>query len=116
MSTDPDQEPRPAAGRIRRGLDLEIRTRRARAETLPPDQIALLRTLADALDDFAHWISTSSKAVGYDRMALASLTAQYQATRAQVLSSQAEDTDAVATILAELRAEESDAPGSEPAD
>lgn len=105
---------RQSRGRVRRGLDDELRARRDAGHAPAADQVALLRTLADAIDRWSRFLETSPEARAYDRISLAQLAAQYDATRAVALPERM--TDAVDDLLSRLYAEESDAAEPGPRD
>lgn len=109
-----DTAPRQSAGKVRRGLDAEVKARRGQGVDVAADAVALLRTLADEIDRWARWVATAPQARGYDRVVLAQLVAQYDATRAVTLPS-TDPADAVDELLQRLYAEESDAERSGPA-
>jgi len=97
-------------GRVRRALELVVRERRRAGEPTDDDVVALLRTLADTIDRWARFVDRSPQAKAYDRIALATLIAQYDSTRSQ-LTSQETQGDAVDDLLQRLYAEESDTTG-----
>ncbi len=109
-----DNVNRKSRGRVRRGLDDEVRARRASGRSPAADHLAQLRTLADTIDRWAQFLETSPEARAYDRVVLAQLIAQYDSTRQLALPEQV--TDAVDDLLARIAAEESDSAQPGPSD
>lgn len=103
---------RPARrGRIRRGLDDDVKHARDRGDSLPAAGVASLRAMADQLDALDRILRTNDKP--YDRVPLATLQRQFDETYSAVLGS-AHATDPFDRLVAELAAAEAPHPQGPP--
>lgn len=107
MSDDPvlfdPNGSRPVRGRVRRGLDDEVKAARANGATLPASLVASLRVLADQLDALDRILRRNDKP--YDRVPLATLQGRYDETHRAVFGA-TDATDPFDRLVAELAAAE----------
>lgn len=106
----PADSPRP--GRVRRGLETDVRTARGAGHTLTAAGIASLRSLADQLDSLERFLRRPGVRP-YDRVPLAQLQHQFDETYDRVFD--AADVDPLEQALADFRAAEARDPAHPPA-
>jgi hypothetical protein len=90
-----------APGRVRRGLDRQVKEARTADIELPAGRVALLRTLADQIDQLERFCRTP-KARPYDRIPLTGMAKQYDDTYRSVFAALDRGTDPFAAAIAAL--------------
>lgn len=105
MSDDalfPTPAPTRSAGRVRRGLDSELRRAKQAGRSLPPDLVALARTLADSVDAAHAGAARSGRP--YDHGAVGRLSQTYAETRATLFGGEIDHDapDPFAAFLADI--------------
>jgi hypothetical protein len=91
MSEDPQlfvtRTPRLSHGRLRKGLDDQVAAARNGGSELPASGVAVLRTLADQIDQLERWCRRD-EARPYDRIPLTALTREFRETSMYVFGSE----------------------------
>ena len=104
-------------GRVRRGLDRQVKDAKEADVELPAGRVALLRSLADQIDQLERFCRTP-KARPYDRIPLTGMAKQYDDTYRSVFAALDRGSDPFAAAIAALldadRAEADHPEGSEP--
>jgi len=106
--------PRVPPGRVRIGLDRDVKAARAAGADLAAGLVAACRTLADSIDQLERWCR-HPEARPYDRVPLTGLVRQYADTYAQCFAAAAAAGDPLTRALAEFMAAEPGA-GAPPGD
>lgn len=88
-------------GRVRRGLDADIKAALDHGFSLQDAGIAALRTLADQIDALERQLRAPD-ARPYDRIPLTGLVGQFDATYTRVFAVLAQESDPIARALAEF--------------
>jgi len=94
------------AGRVRRGLDGDVRAARRTDAYVPDGLVAALRTLADQIDALERWCRDPG-AKPYDRVPLTGMVRQYADLHAQCFAAVAGNADPLTRALADFMAAES---------
>ena len=94
---------RHSAGRVRRGLDADIRAALEADAAIPAAGIALLRSLADQIDQLERFLR-SPEAKPYDRIPLSGLARQFDDTYDRTFAAVQRATDPLTAALAEFMA------------
>lgn len=102
-------------GRVRRGLDSEIAAARADGTDLGAAGVAVLRSLADQIDQLERQLR-SPRAGAYDRVPLSGLVRQFDDTYTRVFAGLHAQSDPFAAALAGFLAADSAAATSDPAE
>ena len=95
--------PRIPHGRVRVGLDRDIKTARTAGAELADGMVAACRTLADQIDQLERWCRRP-EARPYDRVPLTGLVRQYADTYAQCFAAAAAAGDPLVRALADFMA------------
>ena len=93
-----------AAGRVRKGLDADIKAATGAGQRLSGAGMASLRGMADQLDELERWLRRPN-VKPYDRVPLAALQKQFDDTYDRVFTA-AGDLDSFETALRDFRAAE----------
>jgi hypothetical protein len=108
------------AGRVRRGLDADVKAAHEADAPLPAAGVALLRSLADQIDQLERFLR-SPEAKPYDRIPLSGLARQFDDTYDRTFAAVQRATDPLTAALAEFMAADvgagpktGDAPGALP--
>ena len=91
------------AGRVRRGLDADVKAAAAADASLPAAGVALLRSLADQIDQLERFLR-SPEAKPYDRIPLSGLARQFDDTYDRTFAAVQRATDPLTAALAEFMA------------
>lgn len=102
-------------GRVRKGLDAEIAAARADGADLGAAGVAVLRSLADQIDQLERQLR-SPKAGAYDRVPLSGLVRQFDDTYTRVFAALHGQSDPFAAALAGFLAADSAAATGDPAE
>jgi hypothetical protein len=102
-----DESGKPHRGRLRRGLDVEVRAARDAGRELPESLVAGLRIVADNADRLDRVNRESRKP--YDAMPLLAAHREYREAHAAVFGS-AHDVDPFDRLVAEIAASEASHP------
>lgn len=107
---------RPSPGRVRKGLDADVKAAQADGQRLPAAGVASLRGLADQLDQLERLLR-APQAKPYDRVPMAQLQKQFDDTyRATFGTGTAGTTNPIIEALERFRAAEAgDAQDAQPA-
>jgi len=109
-----DDGPRHSAGRVRRGLDLDVRKADAAGAELSAAGVAALRSLADQIDQLERQLR-SPYAKPYDRVPLGGLVREFRETYDQTFAAMQRAEDPLTRALADFIAADGDpAPGHAP--
>ena len=95
---------RRSRGRVRLGLEVDVKAARDAGSTLSAAGVASLRTLADTIDDLDRLIHASGKP--YDRPPLAAVARQFDDTFERVFAAVAHERDPLTRALEEFAATE----------
>ena len=101
-------------GRVRTGLDADVKAATAADVELSAAGVAALRTLADAIDTLEHHLRLTAKP--YDRVPLATLVTTFGDTYDRVFPVARDDADPLTRALAEFAAAETGDPARNGAD
>lgn len=97
--------PRHAAGRVRIGLDQDVKAAREAGTRLPNAGVAALRSLADQIDQLERQLRSPS-AKPYDRVPLGGLVREFRETYSDTFAAVAATDDPFTRVLADLLAAE----------
>jgi hypothetical protein len=98
-------EPARRRGRVRAGLDLDVKQAHAAGHALSAAGVACLRSLADQLDALERWLRRPGVRP-YDRVPLVALQRQFDATYQRVFAGS--EVDPLDRAFAEFRAAEAE--------
>lgn len=101
--------PRHAAGRVRIGLDQDVKYARESGARLPSAGVAALRSLADQIDQLERQLR-SPAAKPYDRVPLGGLVREFRETYSDTFAAVASTDDPFTRVLADLLAAEAGDP------
>jgi len=97
----PDDGPRHPHGRVRKGLDADVKAARAGDSGLPAAGVAALRSLADQIDQLERQLR-SVYARPYDRIPLAGLVREFRDTYEQTFAAAQRAEDPLTRALADF--------------
>lgn len=98
---------RHSRGRVRRGLDADVRAATDAGAALPSAGIAALRSLADQIDQLERQLR-SPYAKPYDRVPLAGLAREFRESYEQTFAAMASAEDPLTHALAQFLAHDAD--------